>query len=199
MEREHGRGQEAEQCNLEAEALLTKLAADGEPKNWSNIMAFWAVLASLTGRKQDRPAPGEREAPLFDHLGWSPDVRRAYLGEGREHLASEMTRIAELATRDPSAHLCTLIDVQRKFTLRSVKYWELRTWRVSDELRHCFNTGVHLARKLVDVDEPLGRAALSRALADRTSMHVAARDFSPALRDIQHARRVGSGGPLFEA
>jgi hypothetical protein len=196
MDREHGREQDAERCDLETEDLLTMLAADGEPKNWSNILASWVVLISLTGRKQDRPAPGKPEAPLFTHHDWSPDVRVDYLGDGRERLASEVIQLAELAEHEPCAHLAELVEVQRKYTLRSVKYWELRTWRVPDELRRCFDTGVHLARRLVDVNESLGRAALSRALADRTSMHVAARDFPPALRDFQHARRIAAGDPL---
>lgn len=192
MDREHGREQDAERCDLETEDLLTMLAADGEPKNWSNNLASWVVLISLTGRKQDRPSPGKPEAPLFAHHDWSPDVRVDYLGHGREHLASEVIRLAELAEHKPCAHLGELVEVQRKYTLRSVKYWELRTWRVPDELRRCFDAGVHLARKLVDVNEPLGRAALSRALADRTSMHVAARDFPPALR----SQVVGGLGAL---
>lgn len=106
-----------------------------------------------------------------------------------------MARIAELAEQ-PSVHLGELVEVQREFTLCSVKYWALRTLHIPDELRHCFDEGVNLARRLVYINEPQGRAALARALADRTSMHVAARDFPPALRDFQQARRVASGGPV---
>lgn len=63
MDRRHGREQEAESCNETAEELLTLLASGGEPKNWSNILSWWIVLAGLTGRTQDRPAPGEPEPP----------------------------------------------------------------------------------------------------------------------------------------
>ena len=196
MDRNHGRQYEAELCDLKTEALLTMLAENGEPKNWSNILAFWVVLISLTGRNpEDRSAQDEPEAPLFSDLNWAPQVHRDLLSEARDKLLSEVTRIAELAEQEPSLHLGELVEVQRTFTLRSVKYWQLRTWRVPDELRRCFDEGVHLARRLVDLDEPLGRSALSRALSDRTSMHVAARDFPPALRDFQQARRVAAGGP----
>ena len=189
MNREHGRAREAESCDAETEEVLTLLASDGEPKNSSNILAWWAVLSGLTGRTQDRPAPGEPEPPLFDNLDWSPDLRRTYLGTGREHLQAETSRLIELADQEPAEHLGQLVEVQRTFTLRSVRYWETRTWRIADELRGCFDEGVRLSRWLVDVDEPTGRAALARALADRTGMHVAARDFPPALRDFHEARR----------
>lgn len=56
MDRGHGREQEAESCDETAEELLTLLASGGEPKNWSNILSWWIVLAGLTGRTQDRPA-----------------------------------------------------------------------------------------------------------------------------------------------
>jgi hypothetical protein len=123
-----------------------------------------------------RPAHDEPEAPLFPDLGWAPKVRRDLLSEGRDKLLSKVAQIAQPAEREPSVHLSELVEVQRKFTLCSVRYWELRTWRVPDELRRCFDEGVQLARRLVDVNEQLGRFALSRALTDRTSMHVAARD-----------------------
>lgn len=196
MDREHRRTDEAEARDQQIEAVLTMLVADDETKNWGNMLAFWAVLIGLTGRNQDRPAPGEPEAPVFLDLDWSPDIRRDYLGPGRDNLESEMDRIAELAGNEPSEHLSGLVEFQRRFTLRSVKYWKLRTWRIADELRLCFDTGVELARRLVEVDEPLGRAALARALTDRTSLHVAARDFSPALRDFRQARQVAAGGRL---
>lgn len=196
MDRQNGREDEAERCDAETEAVLTMLAADGEPKNWSNILAFWALLIRLTGRtKKGRPAHDEAGAPLLSDLHWSPTGHRAYLNEGHDRLQAEVARIADLAEREPSAYLGELVEVQRQFTLRSVRIWQLRTWRIADELRNCFDAGVNLARRLVEVDEPLGRAALARALADRTSMHVAARDFPPALRDFQQARRVASGGP----
>ena len=92
MEREQGREREAERCDRETEVLLAALAADGEPRTWSNILSWWAVLAGLTGRKHDRPADGEPEAPLFSSLGWSPDIRRRYLGAGRDALGTEVAR-----------------------------------------------------------------------------------------------------------
>lgn len=196
MNREHGREQEAERCDRTAEEVLTMLAADGEPRSWSNNLSSWVILIGLTGRSQDRPAPAAPEPPLFANSGWSPDVRRDYVDRGRDHLQSEVARLVELAEREPSAHLAELVETQRKFTLRSAKYWHHRTWYIPDELRSCFDEGVELARRLVDIDEPLGRAALSRALADRTSIHVAALDFPPALRDFQQARRARSGSPI---
>jgi len=196
MDRQNGREDEAERCDAETEAVLTMLAADGEPKNWSNILGFWALLIRLTGRtEKGRPAHDEAGAPLFSDLHWAPTGHRAHLNEGHDRLQAEVVLIADLAEREPSAYLGEFVEVQRQFTLRSVRIWELRTWRIPDELRRCFDEGVYLARRLVEVDEPLGRAALARALADRTSMHVAARDFPPALRDFQQARRVASGGP----
>ncbi|WP_194909561.1 hypothetical protein [Catenulispora rubra] len=197
MDRQNGREDEAERCDAETEAVLTMLAADGEPKNWSNILGFWALLIRLTGRtKRGQLAHDEAGAPLFSDLHWAPTGHRAYLNEGHDRLQAEVARIAGLAEREPSAHLGELVEVQRQLTLRSVRIWELRTWRIPDELRRCFDEGVNLARRLVEVDEPLGRAALARALADRTSMHVAARDFPPALRDFQRARRAAAGDPL---
>jgi len=190
MNREHGREREAESCDATTEDLLTLLASDGEPKNWSNIMAWWVVLSSLSGRTQDRPAPGELEPPLFADLGWSPDVAQAYLGAGREDLQAQVARLTALAEGEPEAHLSRLVEVQRAFTLRSVRYWAKRSWRVTDELRRCFDEGVRLSRELIDVYEQAGRPALARALADRAGMHVAARDFPPALRDFSEARRL---------
>lgn len=190
MNREHGREQEAASCDATAEELLTLLASDGEPKNWSNIMAFWVVLASLTGRTQDRPAPGEPEPPLFANLEWSSDVRQAYLGRGREDLQAEVARLRELADREPETHLSRLVQVQRTFTLRSVRYWEWRTWRVADELRQCFDEGVRLSRRFTELNAESGRPVLARALADRAGMHVAARDFPPALHDFTESRQL---------
>ena len=82
--------------------------------------------------------------------------------------------------------------MQRKHTLRSITYWKNRSWRVTDELRGCFDEGVRLSRELVELDEPMAVAALSRALADRAAMHVAARDFPPALRDFRESHRAVS-------
>ena len=192
MDREHGREADAEACDSETEEVLTLLASKGEPKNWSNILAWWAVLAGLTGRTQDRPALGEPEPPLFASLDWSPDLRRTYLGPGRENLQAEIPRLAELAERDPASYLGRLVEVQRKHTLRSITYWKNRSWRVTDELRGCFDEGVRLSRELVELDEPMAVAALSRALADRAAMHVAARDFPPALRDFRESHRAVS-------
>ena len=190
MDREHGREAEAESCDTETEELLTLLASDGEPKNWSNILTWWAVLAALTGRTQDQPAPGEPHPPLFDSHGWSPDLRRTYLGPGREKLQAEVTRLAQLAEHDPVPYLGQLVEVQRKFTLRSITYWQTRRSRITDELRNCFDEGVRLSRRLVDLDQPMATVALSRALADRAAMHVAARDLPPALRDFREARQA---------
>jgi hypothetical protein len=193
MDRGHGREQEAESCDATTEELITLLASNGEPKNWSGILSFWVVLAGLTGRTQDRPAPGEPEPPLFADLGWSPDVSRAYLGPGRDGLQAEVGRLTVLAERAPGAHLSRLVEVQRAFTLRSVRYWARRSWRITDELRQCFDEGVHLSHRLT-VSERAGKPALSRALADRSGMHVAARDFPPALRDFIAARRLTQAG-----
>jgi hypothetical protein len=190
MNRAHGQVPDAESCDAATEELLTLLATSGEPKNWSNILSFWVVLAGLTGRMQDRPAPGELDPPLFADLHWSPDVRRVYLGPGRDNLQAEVSRLTELAERDPTKHLARLVEVQRAFTLRSVRYWESRSSRITDELRQCFDEAVHLCHRLSHVDEQAGRSVLSRALADRTGMHVAARDFPPALRDFIETRRL---------
>lgn len=190
LDRTHGRDQQAESCDAITEELLKPLAADGEPKNWSNILAWWAVLAGLSGRTRDQPAPGKLQAPLFLDLGWSPPLISDYTGPGRERLQAEVARLAGLADREPTAYLGPLIDTQRTLTLRSVKYWGKRSWRVTDELRQYFDDGVRLARRLAEMDEEAGRPALSRALADRTGMHVAARDFPPALADFAEARRV---------
>lgn len=196
IDRAHGREEETERCDQETEALLTMLAADGEPKNWSNILALWAVLIGVTGRRQDPTRPEGGETPLFSDLNWAPYGHRERLADSHERFQAEVARIAELAEREPSLHLRELVEVQRDFTVRSVKYWNLKSWRVTDELRTCFDQGVVLASKLVDLDEPAGRAALARALADRAGMHVAARDFPPALRDFQQARRVAAGADL---
>jgi hypothetical protein len=195
LDHEHGREQEAAACDAATEGVLTLLAADGEPKNWSNILAWWVVLAGLTGRTQDRPVPGDPQPPLFADLHWSPDVIQAYLGPGRDSLQSEAVRLAALAEHDPAAHLGRLVQVQRAFTLRSVRYWARRSWRITDELRRCFDEGVDLSRRLAAVHEEAGRSALARALADRAGMHVAARDFPPALHDFTEARQCARGGP----
>lgn len=189
LDREHGNDADAESCDMEVEELLTYLASSGEPKNWSNILAWWTVLAGLTGRTQDRPAHGEPEPPLFANLDWSPDLRRTYLGPGRENLRAEVSRLSQLAEHDPVSHLAQLVEAQRKFTLRSIRYWNARSHRVTDELRECFDEGVRLSRRLADHGEPKAATTLARALADRSAMHVAARDFPPALRDFREARR----------
>lgn len=197
MDREHGREREAEHCDLATGAVLARLAADGEPKTWGSDVDLWVVLAGLTAGMHDRPASGEPGAPLFaDAESWSPDVRRRYLGEGRDELGSEVARIAELADQDPEAHLGALVEAQREFTWRTARQGRRHHRTLAGELRSRFDEGVRLARRLADVDEPRGRAALARALADRTGMHVAARDFPPASSDFQRARLVAAGGPL---
>jgi hypothetical protein len=105
-----------------------------------------------------------------------------------------VARLAGLAESEPAACLSRLIEVQRAFTLRSVRYWERRTLKVADALRQCRDEGVDLCRRLIDVNEREGRPALSRALADWAGMHVAARDFPSALHDFTEAGRLTQAG-----
>lgn len=181
-----GRRGEARTARKEALGLLTELAESGERKGWSNIVSWWLVLLTLSGRTDEKPVPGEPAPAFGQNHGWSPDVRQAYL-DGREALEAELAALAPAARSDPRAHLAQLISLHRRLTIRSSMYWESRAYRLADPLRPLFDEGVALARRLADVDEEQGRAPLAQALTDRSTLLVAGKRYGEALADFREA------------
>ncbi|MFD9498033.1 hypothetical protein [Streptomyces sp. NPDC060035] len=181
-----GRRGEARATRKEALGLLTELAESGERQSWSNIVSWWLVLLTMSGRTDEEPVPGE-PAPAFGlNERWSPDIRRAYLG-GREALEADIAALTPAAQSDPRAHLAELVVMQRRLTIRSSMYWESRTHVFVDPLRPLFDEGLALTRRLADVDEEQGRAPLAGALTDRSTLLVAGKQYGQALTDFREA------------
>ena len=181
-------GQHADACavRLEVGVLLAELARTGERKSWSNITAWWVVLLGLSGRSDERPAPGEPAPPFGSHMGWSPDLRVSYL-EGRSAIEAAIASLAPLAQDDPHRYLAELVTLQRRLTIRSAIHWQWRTHRILEPLQPMFDQGVTLARRLLKVDADQGRATLARALTDRSMLFVAGRQYAEAHADFQEA------------
>ena len=180
------RGEQARTARREAGELLTALAERGEPKSWSNILSWWLVLLSLSGRQDEPVVAGEPQPPLFLDMGWSPDVREKYLRE-RTALEQQVTHLTALCEHDPGDHLISLITAQRRLTLRSARYWEARTHRILEPLRPYFDRGVALAHQMADHNQQQGPAILARALTDRATLLIAGKHYDTALTDFQHA------------
>ncbi|MGW4227815.1 hypothetical protein ACWEF9_00760 [Streptomyces sp. NPDC004980] len=182
-----GRRDEAHTARKEALGLLTELAGSGERRGWSNILSWWRVLLALSGRTDEQPVPGEPAPAYGVNLGWSPDVRKAYL-DGREPLTDAIDALSPPVDSEPDRHrLAEMILLQRKLTIRSVMYWESRTHLILDPLRPLFDEGVALARRLAVVDDDRGPAALARALTDRSTLLVAGKRYGEALADFREA------------
>lgn len=175
-----GRPAEAVEARREALGLLTRLARDGEPKSWSNILSWWVTLFLLSGRDREPAASPATPVPPFgaEGLDWSPDTLEAYLGgiPGRE---AEATGLAA-AGDDRSPELCA---VWRRLTLRRSFAAERHTHRIEERLRPLFDEGVALARRLAGTHP----AALSLALTDRAMFLVAAKRYEEALADYREA------------
>lgn len=182
----HQRGAQARAARREAAELLTTLAEHGEAKSWSNILSWWLVLLSISGRQDEPVVPGEPAPPLFLDMGWSLDVREKYLRE-RTALEQQAAHLAALSERDPDQHLISLITAQRRLTLRSARYWQARTHQILEPLRPYFDRGVDLAHRLADHDSQQGDAVLARALMDRSTLLIAGKHYDAALTDFQHA------------
>lgn len=185
----NGRRDEARAARQEVDVLLTELAESGERKSWSNILSWWAVLLGLSGRADEQPAPGEPAPPFGSHLEWSPDLRQAYF-DSRAELEEALAALTPLARTDPRSHLADLITLQRRLTIRSAIYCEARTYRVLEPLRPRFDEGVTLARRLVELGDDQGSAALARALTDRSTLLVAGTHYAAALADFQEATDI---------
>lgn len=88
---------------------------------------------------------------------------------------------------DPDGHLPALVTMHRRPAVREAFYWTKRTHRIAEPLRPVFDRGVALARRLASSDPRVGTGLLARALTDRSGLHLAARDYVPALDDFREA------------
>ncbi|WP_223184756.1 hypothetical protein [Streptomyces sp. CBMA152] len=182
-----GRGEQAAAVRQEALALLTELAATGE-RRWGSYQAsFWAVLLPLCGADSERPAPGEPRPPSgTTPMRWSPDVKQRY-ADSLIALREEVDNLAVPAAEDPEQHLAELVRLHRVLTVRCATYWEDRTHLFAEKVRSLFDEGVSLARQLSQQQTADGTSALAETLMDRTTFHVAANEFEPALNDYRRA------------
>ncbi|WP_307712778.1 hypothetical protein [Streptomyces sp. V4I23] len=182
-----GRFDDARAARREAGDLLTELAASGERKSWSCILAWWRILLGLSGRVHEQGQLGEAELPFgSDTLGWSPGLWAAYV-DGRAGLEAAAAVLGPPARTDPGNHLAELITMHRRLTIRSVFYWERRTHLILEPLRPLFDEGVALARRLAETDDNAGRALLARALTDRSTLLVAGKRYAQARDDFLEA------------
>lgn len=183
-----GRRAEAREARKEVLTLLTELRETGEPKGWSNILAWWTTLLALSGRSAEPPASPGAPAPAFgaDSFHWSPDIKRAYF-DGLATLEEKVAALAEAARTDPHRHLPKLVCLQRRLTIRTALRQVHRSNHILEPLRPVFDEGVALARCLADLTgdaDQGGREALGRALSDRSTFLVAAKQYGAAYDDF---------------
>ncbi|MBZ4321306.1 hypothetical protein [Streptomyces huiliensis] len=168
-----GRGPDSAATRREALTVLEELATTGEPKSWSCVLAWWVTLFTLSGRADEPAASAESPMPPFGtDLGWSSDVRDAFLGTLPE-LEGEAAELRK------TGRIPELVDVQRRITLRVAIREGNRHHRFEERFGPYFDEGVTLARRLPD--DP---ARLTRALTDRSMFLVAAANFGPAHADF---------------
>ncbi|MEV5986821.1 hypothetical protein AB0L85_17645 [Streptomyces sp. NPDC052051] len=163
-------------------ALLSELDRTGERRSWSNILPWWTTLYALSGRSAEPASLPDAPSPPFgfDFLNWSPDVKQAYV-DGLPALEEQVSELRAAARTDPRGHLPELVALQRRFTVRSALHRVNREHRILKPLRPLFDEGVALARRLADAtDTKRSRAALGRALTDRSMFLVAAMQYGEA-------------------
>ncbi|MFF0749280.1 hypothetical protein [Streptomyces sp. NPDC004267] len=179
---EAGRPGEAGAARREALELLVRLAADGEPKSWSNILHWWVTLFTLSGRAAEPAASPAAPMPPFGAAGheWSPDTREAYVA-GIPALEAEAAALA--GAGDGDHRLPERYAVHRRLTLRRSFATEWHGHRIEEPLRPLFDEGVALARRLAGTRP----AALPQALTDRAMFLVAVGRFGEALDDYREA------------
>ncbi|MFJ8647423.1 hypothetical protein ACIRNI_15040 [Streptomyces sp. NPDC093546] len=189
------RREDAAAVRREALALLTELAATGEPRNWSGYQAvFWAVLLSISGAESERFAPGEPRPPFgATVMDWSPDIRKRYF-DACDGLREQVDALAPLAADDPGRHLAELVRLQRVLTVRSAVRSEACGCLSAERAGPLFDEGVELARRLAAHAPADGTAALVTALTDRCAFHIAGRDFAAALADFREALTLQTAG-----
>lgn len=160
----------------EADGLLAELAARGEPQQWSgNQYMYWAVLFGLSGRAEERPAPG-RPAPPFGTYArhWTPDVRERYF--------AELPALREAAA---AADLPERMRLHRKLAVRSTLHCEFRhKHRFLEPALPALDESVALARRLGDP------GWTARTLLDRASVLTAGHRYADAYADFQEARAL---------
>lgn len=171
-----GDGASAAAARREALSVLERLAAKGEPKNWSCILGWWRTLFVLSGRAAEPAAsPASPMPPFGTELGWSRDVRDGFLGMLPD-LEAEAARL-RAADRLPE-----LVDVRRRIGIRVAVREGDHPYLFEERFTPYFDESVTLARRLPD--HP---ARLARALTDRSMFLVAARSFEPAHADFAEA------------
>jgi hypothetical protein len=185
----HGLHDLACEAQQEAGSVLAELAETGEPKSWSNILNWWTVLLGLSGRPDEPAVPGVPTPPFGFDFGWSPDVRTTYLAE-RALLEQEIVDLAECVRNDPRSHLHALVTAQRRLTIRSVIAHRSHHYRFLETLQPTFNEGVTLTRRLTELDYEQGSALLARALTDRSTLLVAAKEYGEAYGDFHEASEL---------
>ncbi|MEU8664863.1 hypothetical protein [Actinoplanes philippinensis] len=187
-----GRRDDAGAARHEALGLLRRLAATGEPQNWSGGQYTSAgVLLAVQARDAEphttgRPRPALGVAPT----DWSPDLRERYFDE------SGLTRcgapavgrpgtLLDRARREPD--LAERAALRRRVAIRTGVYglWH-HGHRFLEPTLPAFHNSVDAARQLHS-HAPGGRPALAHALTDRTVILIAGHRYAEALDDYQEA------------
>ncbi|MFI0942901.1 hypothetical protein [Streptomyces sp. NPDC021020] len=182
-----GDGAGAAAARREALGVLAELAATGERRNPSCILAWWRILFVLSGRAAEPAAsPGSPMPPYGTEFGWSREARDGFLGMLPD-LEEEAERLRE------AGRLPELADVRRRIGIRAAVREGTHPHRFEERFTPYFDEGVALARRL-----PGSPARLARALTDRSMFLVAARSYTPAHADFAEAVALdapAAGGP----
>jgi hypothetical protein len=193
-----GRQQDADTAQREALALLQRLAATGQPRNWSGAQYTEAGILIAVRAQDLEPVITGRPRPAFgtSPRDWSRDLRIRYFDEtggpwcGRpatdeigtlRHAARRETRVPELAV------------LLRRLAIRTAAYW---LWhhgaRFLETTLPFFDDSVAAARRLDPDEGGTHRSMLARALTDRAMVLVTGQRYTDALADYAAALNLAT-------
>ncbi|MEU0557473.1 hypothetical protein [Dactylosporangium sp. NPDC006015] len=193
-----GRADDADAARHEALDLLHRLAATGEPKNWSGYRYSYAGVLLAVQASNAEPHTAGQPRPAFgvDPSQWSPDLRERYFDESgiarREAPASDRPdTLRDTARREH--RLPELAALRRRLAIRTGAYWLWRHGhRFLEPALPAFNDSVDIARRLHTQTTATGGPSLIHALTDRAMILTAGHHYPDALNDYHEALTLHS-------
>ncbi|MEV6521725.1 hypothetical protein AB0M43_07300 [Longispora sp. NPDC051575] len=192
-----GRESDAGAARREAMALLRRLAATGEPKNWCGAQySIAGTLLSAMTWDTGHHDPGEPRPPYgADLMHWSPDLR-AHYGEN-SGLAACGCVDPDRPPRpvpDPAGQDAPLAEAAVAHRRRAIRIGTYHLWRRGHQFLEtalpAFDDSVTAARRWHASDDRAARPALVRALTERAVLLAAGHQFQEGLSSYEEAVRL---------